>query len=156
MPIRVTFDPQGLRRTSWREIGIRFLFGGIVTVITGLIARGWGPTVGGLFMAFPAIFPASATLVAKHEDQEMEQAGLRGDRRAAVAAALDARGTAMGAVGLMVFGAVTWQFLPTQHTAGVLLGALVAWFIMAAVLWWLRKAVRTSAWMRNRRHRTAA
>jgi hypothetical protein len=29
-----------------------------------------GPRVGGLFLAFPAIFPASATLVEKHEKQK--------------------------------------------------------------------------------------
>ncbi|MGH9736282.1 MAG: DUF3147 family protein [Candidatus Acidiferrales bacterium] len=155
MPIRVTFDPRGLHRTRWREIGVRFLFGGVVTVITGLIAKGWGPGLGGLFMAFPAIFPAAATLVAKHEDEEMERAGLRGDRRAAAAAALDARGAAMGAIGLMVFGAVAWQFLPTQHTTSTLLGALAAWFLVAFVLWWMRKAIRTSIWLRNRRHKRA-
>jgi hypothetical protein len=153
MPVHITFDPQGLRKTKWREIGIRFLFGGIITAVTGLIAKHWGPGVGGLFMAFPAIFPASATLVAKHEDEEMEEAGLKGNRRAAAAAALDARGTAMGAVGLMVFGALTWKFLPTQHAPGVLLGALAAWFIASAMLWWLRKAVRTSAWLRSWRRK---
>ena len=155
MPIRITFDPQGLRRTSWREVGVRFLFGGIITVATGLIARGWGPSVGGLFMAFPAIFPASATLVAKHEDEEMEDAGLPGDRRAAAAAALDARGTTMGTIGLMVFGVMAWKLLPIRPMPSVLIGALVAWFAVAATLWWLRKAIRTSSWSRRRRGRKA-
>lgn len=154
MPIRITFDPIGFRSTRWREIAVRFVFGGVITVITGLIAKEWGPALGGLFMAFPAIFPASATLVAKHEDEEMEEAGLKGDRRAAAAAALDARGTAMGAVGLIAFAIVAWQFLPIHHTASVLVGALVAWFIVAATLWWLRKAIRTSIWLRERRHKT--
>lgn len=81
----------------------------------------------------------------------MESAGLKGERRAAAAAALDARGAAMGAVGLMVFGAVAWQLLPTRHTTGVLVGALVAWFLVAFTLWWLRKAIRTSASARERR-----
>lgn len=149
MSIHVTFDPRGFRRTQWREIGVRFLFGGIVTVITGLIAKEWGPGLGGLFMAFPAIFPAAATLVAKHEDEEMERAGLQGARRASAAAALDARGAAMGAVGLMVFGAVAWKLLPTQRTTSVLIGALLAWFLVAVTLWWMRKAVRTSLWRRK-------
>lgn len=149
MPIRVTFDPRGLRRTHWRELGVRFLFGGVVTVITGLIAKEWGPGLGGLFMAFPAIFPASATLVAKHEDEEMQAAGLKGSRRAAAAAALDARGAAMGAIGLIVFGVVAWQLLPGQHATGVLIGALLAWFLVAVTLWWLRKAIRRSIWFRK-------
>jgi hypothetical protein len=36
--------------------------GGLVTVITGIVAKNWGPVIGGLFLAFPAIFPASATI----------------------------------------------------------------------------------------------
>jgi hypothetical protein len=34
--------------------------------VVGLIAARFGPVVGGLFLAFPAIFPASATLIEKH------------------------------------------------------------------------------------------
>lgn len=153
MRIKITFDPQGLHRTRWREIGVRFLFGGIITVITGLIAARYGPALGGLFMAFPAIFPASATLVAKHEDEEMEHAGLKGERRAAAAAALDARGTAMGTIGLMAFGAVAWRWLPARHAPSVLLAATAVWFAVGVTLWWLRKAIRTSRWAWNRRHR---
>jgi len=37
-----------------------------MTVIAGLIAFRFGPVVGGLFLAFPAIFPASATLIERH------------------------------------------------------------------------------------------
>jgi Protein of unknown function (DUF3147) len=151
MSIKVTYDPAALRETNWREISIRFLFGGLITVATGLIAKEYGPALGGLFMAFPAIFPASATLVAKHEDTEMERAGLRGERRAARAAALDARGTAMGTVGLMAFAMIAWQLLPAHRTALVLLGATMVWFCVAVAIWWLRKALSTSRWARHRR-----
>jgi hypothetical protein len=34
------------------------------------------PVVGGLFLAFPAIFPASATLIEKHVRERKEKAGL--------------------------------------------------------------------------------
>lgn len=153
MLIKVTYDPGGLRQTNWREIGIRFLFGGFITVAAGLIAKEYGPALGGLFMAFPAIFPASATLVAKHADQEMEQAGLPGDTRAARAAALDARGTAMATIGLMLFGALTWKFLPAGHTVWVLIGSTAAWFFVAGTIWWLRKAINTSKWSRKHRLR---
>jgi hypothetical protein len=155
VPVKITFDPAGLHETNWREVAVRFLFGGIVTVAAGLIAKGFGPAVGGLFMAFPAIFPASATLVAKHEREEMEHAGFKGSKRAAGAAALDARGTAMGTIGLMVFGLLAWKVLPAGHTPLVLFGATLAWFCVAGTIWWLRKAIRTSRWARNRRRRTA-
>jgi hypothetical protein len=56
----------------------RFVFGGLITVATGIIAKKFGPGMGGLFLAFPAIFPASATLVEKHEKEEKQQAGMEG------------------------------------------------------------------------------
>jgi Flp pilus assembly protein TadB len=39
------------------EFALRFLFGGLVCVAAGLIAKEYGPAIGGLFLAFPAIFP---------------------------------------------------------------------------------------------------
>jgi hypothetical protein len=51
--------------------------------------------VGGLFLAFPAIFPASATLVEKHEAENKKRRGLSGMVRGREAAALDAAGAAM-------------------------------------------------------------
>ena len=39
----------------------------------GLVANVWGPAWGGLFLAFPAIFCASATLIEKHEREEKEK-----------------------------------------------------------------------------------
>ncbi len=42
---------------------MRFLFGGIVTAIAGLVAQHYGPVIAGILLAFPAIFPASATLL---------------------------------------------------------------------------------------------
>jgi len=58
-----------------------------MTVIAGAIASRFGPAVGGLFLAFPAIFPASVTLVEKHVRQQKEEKGLRGARRGKEAAA---------------------------------------------------------------------
>jgi hypothetical protein len=60
--------------------------------------------MGGLFLAFPAIFCASATLSEKHERQRKTLRGLKGERRGTDAAALDASGAALGAVGMMAFG----------------------------------------------------
>ena len=45
---------------------------------TGIIAKKFGPGMGGLFLAFPAIFPARATLVEKHEKEKKQQAGMEG------------------------------------------------------------------------------
>jgi hypothetical protein len=40
------------------QYALRFLFGGIVTAVAGLVAQHFGPVVAGLLLAFPAIFPA--------------------------------------------------------------------------------------------------
>jgi len=74
-----------------------------MTVVAGMIAKEVGPTVGGLFLAFPAIFPSGATLIDKHEKEKKERAGLTSGYRGKYAVALDAAGTTMGAIGLMVF-----------------------------------------------------
>ena len=65
-----------LRDVHWYEFAIRFALGGAMTVIAGAIASRFGPAIGGLFLAFPAIFPASVTLVEKHVRQQKEEKGL--------------------------------------------------------------------------------
>ena len=74
-------DPAALRKTTWQEYAIRFVAGGLVTVMAGLIAKKFGPGVGGLFLAFPAIFPAAATLIEKHEKEKKTKNRPGGSRR---------------------------------------------------------------------------
>jgi hypothetical protein len=81
---------------------------GLTIVAAGLVADHLGPVMGGLFLAFPAIFAASATLIEKHERERKAKKGLRGEKRAKGAAALDASGAAWGSIGLAAFGAVIW------------------------------------------------
>ena len=133
--MRVSLDLSVLARTRWYEYGVRFLFGGAITLITGLLAKRYGPVFGGLFLAFPAIFPASATLVEKHEREKKQAAGTSRTIRGRQAAALDARGAAMGSAGLMVFAFVVWKLSPTWNSAATLLTALVAWFVVSLLIW---------------------
>jgi Protein of unknown function (DUF3147) len=77
----VHLKPSALRQTLWYEYLVRLVLGGAMTVIAGLIAARFGPVVGGLFLAFPAIFPASATLIEKHVRERKEKAGFPGTRR---------------------------------------------------------------------------
>jgi hypothetical protein len=55
-----------------------------------------------LFLAFPAVFCASATLIEKHERDRKQKAGLPGTRRGRQA---DALGAAIGSFGLLGFAA---------------------------------------------------
>lgn len=143
MPIH--FELSALRQTKWYEYAVRFLFGGTITVVTGLIAKRYGPVFGGLFLAFPAIFPASATLIETHEKRKKLQAGISGTMRGRFAAALDARGAALGTIGLVFFALTVWKLLPLWNTAATLLVALVVWLIFSVLVWDLRKKWRKSS-----------
>jgi hypothetical protein len=137
----IKIDISSLRRTKWYEYGLRFLFGGLITAAAGLIANKWGPVVGGLFMAFPAIFPASATLVEKHERQKKEEAGLQGVDRARKAVSVDSAGAAIGSIGLLAFAWMVWRFLPDYGAPLILSAATVVWLGVSTVTWWVRKRV---------------
>ncbi len=138
--MRVSIQLSALLKTKWYEYLVRFVFGGAVTVLAGLVAKEYGPVLGGLFLAFPAIFPASATLVEKHEREKKKKAGITNTIRGRQAAALDAYGAALGAVGLFFFGIIVWLFLREHTTRFVLFAATAAWTIASLVLWRARKS----------------
>jgi len=133
--MRVHFDFSALRKTRWYEYAVRFLFGGAITAATGLVAKQFGPVVGGLFLAFPAIFPASVTLVAKHEQEKKQKAGMDGTARAKKVAALDARGAAIGTFGLGFFAILVWKLLLVWNSLAVLSLAILAWLLVSILIW---------------------
>jgi hypothetical protein len=137
MTIKV--DASVLGETKWHEYALRFLFGGVVTLGAGLIADRWGPVVGGLFLAFPSIFPASLTLVAKHQKQRKASKGMHGEERGKDAAATDAAGTSMGSIGLLAFAAVVWWGFPHFPTWAVLIAATAAWMLVSLLVWMRRQ-----------------
>jgi hypothetical protein len=79
--MNVSFKLGALAKTKWYEYLVRFAFGGAITVAAGIMAKHFGPVFGGIFLAFPAIFPASATLVAKHEAHKKKKAGIASSSR---------------------------------------------------------------------------
>jgi uncharacterized membrane protein (GlpM family) len=135
----IKIDSSGLKQTRWHEYTLRFFAGGIITVFAGVIARKWGPEIGGLFLAFPAIFPASATLIEKHERQRKQQKGLHGKERGTDAAAIDAVGAAMGSVGLLTFAGICWWMIPRYPPPLALGGATVAWLLVSFFVWVIRQ-----------------
>jgi hypothetical protein len=137
--MRIEANLWALKQTTFRQHATRFVLGGAVTVAAGLIARRWGPVIGGLFLAFPAIFPASATLIESHEMQRKRQIGRDGRRRGREAAALDALGASLGAVGLLAFAVALWRLLPKLSSWMALGLAVVAWAMVSGMLWVVRK-----------------
>ena len=139
--MKVKLDTGDLGLSRWYEYIIRFVFGGTITALTGIVAERYGPEVGGLFLAFPAILPAAATLIEKHEKEKKERAGLDGAERGRVAAGVDAAGAAMGSIGLMAFALIVWLKLPNSSLGLVLAGATLAWLIASVMVWELRETL---------------
>lgn len=138
----VKFDLASVHETKWSEYATRFIFGGIVTLLAGLIADRFGPAIGGLFLAFPAIFPASASLIQKHQREKKEQAGLDGMKRGRIAAGVDAAGATIGCLGLAAFAATTWKMLPRYSLRFTLMVATLAWIALAVISWFARRHLR--------------
>src|SRR4051794_32689837 len=130
-----------LKQSRGYEYVLRFALGGLATALAGAIAQFFGPDAGGLFLAFPAIFCASATLIEKHERERKQKLGLSGDRRGKEAAALDAAGAGLGSIGLAAFGLAIWLLSPTWTFGSLALGS-AAWLLVSVSLWRLRRNVR--------------
>ncbi len=143
--MKIKIDPSALRHSHWYQYVVRFFFGGAVTALVGVIAKRFGPAVGGLFLAFPAIFPATATLIDTLEKQKKERVGAHGALRGRMAAGVGAVGSSMGSVGLIVFALVVWQRKPKSNLGSVLAIATVAWFVTSVSLWELREILRRRA-----------
>ena len=109
-----------------RALLYRFGAGALASVAAGAITLLFGPRVGGIFLAFPAILAASLTLIEKEEDST--------DARE------DARGAIVGGAALAIFAVVA--ALAIGHIGGglALAVATVPWLLVAllgyAVLWW--------------------
>lgn len=129
-----------LKGIKAHEYAVRFLFGGAVCVAAGILAKIYGPEIGGLFLAFPAIFPASARLVESHEKKHKQRAGIDGRQRARVVAGVDAAGTTLGCAGLICFALVCWFGITRWPVAFVFAAACAAWIAAGVVLWLIYKS----------------
>lgn len=152
--MKIQIDTESLNENRWYEYVERFIFGGLITAITGVIAHKFGPETAGLFLAFPAIFPATATLVAKHEHENKQNADKPGARSGRAVASVDAAGTAMGTLGLIGFALFVWKVLPNHATTFVLIVATIIWLAISIGAWLFRKLAMPA--IRRYRHRTAS
>jgi Protein of unknown function (DUF3147) len=109
--------PGELRSMSARELGIRFAFGAGVSLLAAIVSTALGPRTGGLFLAFPAILLASLTLMARKD----------GVSRARD----DARGAALGTLGLIAFALVTAVTIRSWPPAAALATATAAWLVVS-------------------------
>jgi hypothetical protein len=139
-PIR--FSPSSLKEGRGYEYLIRFALGGAATVFAGLVSSRYGAIIGGLFLALPAIFCATATLIEKHEIRRKREAGLAGERRGQMAAALNSAGAALGAIGLLAF-AIVFSLTAMTSIAVAFMGASFAWLVISVAAWYVRRKTRS-------------
>lgn len=121
-----------LRGIKPRDYAIRFIFGGVISVIAALLGKWVNPLYGGVWTGFPAILVASLTLIGK-EDGEQQSAQ-------------DAEGGVVGA--LAFIGAAVFIALTLTHISGAasLLLALALWLALAVGLYLL---VTRLGWLRT-------
>jgi hypothetical protein len=115
--------PDDAARTPAREWFVRFAFGAGVSALAGLVSELWGPKVGGLFLAFPAILLASLTLVAKDEGAHQARE--------------DARGAALGATGLVGFAVVVATTARQWPVWATLIIATLTWAAISGLAYLL-------------------
>lgn len=121
MEIRREIEVTPRRDVDVRGMLLRFAFGFGVSAMVGVVTLVFGDRVGGLFLAFPAILPASLTLIAKKD----------GDGKAQV----DACGAVIGGIALAAFAATSWFLLPRIPPVWAELAALLAWVALAVGLY---------------------
>jgi PncC family amidohydrolase len=115
-----------LRAIRAKDFLVRFGFGFVVSVIAAVIGDVAGARIGGLFLAFPAILPATLTLV---------------ERKEGIAQALsDIRGATLGAIGMIAFAVV--MVLTVRHSPALAVpAALLGWVVVSAVAYLLLRGL---------------
>jgi hypothetical protein len=103
------------------DLLIRFAFGALISIIAGVVSLVWNAKAGGLFLAFPAILPATLTLIEKNESKrEAEE---------------DDEGALLGAVAMVSFAATAMWGLAALAAGLALAAATGAWAATAIVLY---------------------
>ncbi len=130
---RPRLDFSKFQKVRLGDFVLRFLFGGVVSVLAALLGQWITPRFGGLFTTFPAILLASLTLLGHKEGEER--------------ASDDAKGGVAGATALVacaIFLALTISWLPGALALGA---ALLLWLLLASSFYllgiklgWLRPA----------------
>ena len=121
----------------FRDFALRFAFGAGIAVAAGVVGAIAGERIGGILLGFPAILPASLTLIERKDGRHE--------------AAVDATGAILGSIALIVFAAVAAGSLARLSAAAALPMAAVVWLAVALGLYALavrlprRKRPATSA-----------
>lgn len=117
----IGFSLRSVREIRARDLAIRLTFGATMSAVAAVAAIVVGPRFGGLFLAFPAILPATLTLIEKQEHKKKAKD--------------DDVGAILGATALVPFGFLGWLLLPRLGALLALLIAAVGWLLSAIALY---------------------
>lgn len=117
-----------LRKAKVGPLALRFAFGAAISIIAGLAGMSLGSIIGGMLLAFPAIAPATLTLIEKEDGN--------------AAAVHDVGGAVFGGVGLIAFAVVGMLLFGRVAAPVALVACLGAWTVVAVTLYVLRSKER--------------
>ena len=106
---------------------VRFAFGAAISLVAGLLGMAFGPKLGGLFLGFPAILPASLTLIEKKAGRHE--------------AAIDTEGATLGAIAMILFALLVSLTVARWGVVLSLAASLAVWTMVAVGLYTLVMAV---------------
>jgi hypothetical protein len=110
-----------LKEVEPGDLLVRIAFGALISVIAGVVSLVWNAKAGGMFLAFPAILPATLTLIEKKESKrEAEE---------------DDEGALLGSVAMFSFAATSVWALATFAAGIALAAATGAWAVTAIGLY---------------------
>jgi nicotinamide-nucleotide amidase len=122
----IRVEPEKLFSINAKEYLIRFGFGFLISVVAAVIGQTAGPKVGGLFLAFPAILPATLTLVQRNDG---------------IGQALsDIRGATLGAIGMVAFAVIMVVAVRATPVVG-LIAALLGWVVVSGLAYLLMRGL---------------
>lgn len=127
----VGFQAKKLRDVQPRHLAIRFAFGAAVSVVASVCGVVFSPVVGGMFLAFPAILPASLTLLEEKEGTK--------------AAVEDVGGAVLGSVGLVAFAVLAAVLFTLTFDALVFASATAGWVVLSIGLYLIGALLRRRA-----------
>ena len=129
-------DVGALKKHHVSDYLTRFAFGAGISAAAAIVAAIFGAKVGGVLLGFPAILPASLTLIERKDG--------RGE------AAVNAISAILGAVALVVFAVVAGFALMRFNGVVALVLATAAWLFVAFALY------VSIPWLPRRRPRRAS
>ena len=120
-PPRPRVELGELKKHRFSDYLTRFAFGAGISAAAAIVAAVFGVKIGGVLLAFPAILPASLTLIERKDG--------RGE------AAVDAIGAVLGSVALIAFAVVAALTLTRFSGLVALFLAGAAWVLVAGLLY---------------------